>query len=115
MRTLIGLVALSWVLGMSQIAAAAGDEAAGVEYYLGPRYAAGIYRHGYYGAFYGSRYVWIPGHWNWLGAEYAWVYGSWAEPPVAGHVWIPPLWVWADGAWKWQQGYWAPPPRRAPV
>jgi hypothetical protein len=69
-----------------------------------------VYRRGYYGAWYGSPYVWVPGYWNWGGATYVWVDGNWALPPHHGQVWVPGQWVSSNDAWAWEPGHWVAPP-----
>ena len=77
----------------------------------GPRFARGMYRRGYYGAWYGSPFVWLPGAWNWTGVRYVWSDGNWAMPPQRGQVWVPGQWFGVSEAGAWQPGQWVAPPR----
>lgn len=73
--------------------------------------------------------VWVPGHWQAVGAEQIWVPGSYcarpvvapvttvtvvAPPPPPPQVWVAERWVWTGTAWQLQPGHWevagAPPP-----
>ncbi len=53
-------------------------------------------------------YVWVDGHWDWVGDRWAWTDGEWiAERP--GFFWVQGAWI-VDGGrrWAYRPGHWAP-------
>lgn len=38
----------------------------------------------------GSRYAWVPGHWQPYHRRYVWVRGAWLVPPHPRAVWVAP-------------------------
>jgi hypothetical protein len=54
----------------------------------------------------GSRYVWVPGYWNWAGSRYVWIGGRWALPPRPGAIWVAPRVVYRYHHPYYYGGYW---------
>ena len=51
-------------------------------------------------------YVWIEGHWQWVGGRYVWVRGHFV-PERYGYVWIGPRWEPWNDRWQYIPGYWS--------
>lgn len=54
----------------------------------------------------GPRYVWIPGHYQWVRNRHSWVKGHGVAPPRSGAVWVPGYWTPRRGGYVWITGYW---------
>jgi hypothetical protein len=56
----------------------------------------------------GRAFVWIPGHWDWLGPRrgYVWVPGVWLRPPRAHAVWVAPRWERRGRSVLFFSGHW---------
>ena len=56
----------------------------------------------------GRHFVWVPGHWDWVGPRrgYVWVRGAWLRPPRARAVWVAPRWERRGRETLFFGGYW---------
>jgi hypothetical protein len=54
----------------------------------------------------GRGYVWVKGHWRWMGHRYVWIHGHWLRRPRGHAVWVSGHWVRRGGGWIWISGHW---------
>ena len=54
----------------------------------------------------GPNSVWIDGHYRWTGSRYDWVPGHWDARPRAGARWVPGHWKRSRHGWRWTPGRW---------
>ncbi len=53
----------------------------------------------------GPDYIWISGHWRWVGGKYFWVKGHWIKER-RGKAWVPGHWEKRGRHWVWVKGRW---------
>jgi hypothetical protein len=56
----------------------------------------------------GADFVWVRGHWDWVGGPrgYVWLPGAWVRPPHAHAVWIEPRYEFRRRHHFFARGYW---------
>ncbi len=56
----------------------------------------------------GPDFVWVRGHWDWVGGRrgYVWLPGAWVRPPHAHAVWIEPRYEFRRRHHFFARGYW---------
>jgi YXWGXW repeat-containing protein len=50
-------------------------------------------------------YVWVEGHWDWVGDRWQWSDGEWIEDRP-GFDWIQGAWILSSGSYFWRPGHW---------
>lgn len=54
----------------------------------------------------GPDFIWIEGFHRWDGTRYVWIPGHWERRPHPKAVWMPGRWRHNDRGWFWVEGHW---------
>jgi hypothetical protein len=56
----------------------------------------------------GPEFIWVRGHWDWVGGPrgYVWLPGAWVRPPHPHAVWIEPRYEFRAHRHFFARGYW---------
>ena len=54
-------------------------------------------------------FIWMPGHWQWVGGKYEWMTGRWERERANKHF-IEGKWELRGNAWIWTEGNWEDAP-----
>ncbi len=54
----------------------------------------------------GPEFVWIPGYYEYYGTRYVWVGGHWGRPVHPHAVWVRGGWQHVHGGYRWERGHW---------
>jgi hypothetical protein len=54
----------------------------------------------------GPGFYWVPGYQSWNGSRYFWIPGHWERVPLGRHRWVEGHWRHNGRGWYWVPGHW---------